>query len=301
MVTPAGAPSPCLPADHPRRSKSVMTNADDWHGGVGRNWAAEWRRTDRSFAALTPKLVGLALEPPATRIVDIGCGAGELSLALARLRPEAQVLGIDLSEALLDVARERGTGISNLSFAQADAALWNGGDSPPDLYVSRHGVMFFDDPPAAFAHLARVAAPGARLVFSCFRSAAENGWAADIARLLPPSVPSSVPSPAFPPGPFAFADPDHVRTCLAGWTDITFEPLDFSYVAGAGDAPVADALAYFQRIGPAAAAIRNLPRSARASFETKLAELVESRLAGGQVTFPAAAWLVTATVDQSQR
>ncbi|WP_408586490.1 class I SAM-dependent methyltransferase [Novosphingobium sp.] len=284
-----------------RRSKSVMTNAGDWQGGVGRNWAAEWRRTDRSFAALTPRLVGSALEQPGTRIVDIGCGAGELSLALARLRPDARVTGIDLSEALLDVARERGEAQSNLTFEQADASRWSSTDSPPDLYVSRHGVMFFDDPPAAFAHLARVAAPGARLVFSCFRSASENGWAADIARLLPPPQPQTAQPLGFPPGPFAFADPDRVRICLAGWMDITFEPLDFSYVAGAGDAPVADALAYFQRIGPAAAAIRNLPRTARASFEAKLAELVESRLAGGQVTFPAAAWLVTATVDPSGR
>lgn len=282
-----------------------MTNAGDWQGGVGRNWAAEWRRTDRSFSGLTPRLVGLGLEQPATRIVDIGCGAGELSLALARLRPETQVTGIDLSADLIDVARERGAGQANLSFQQADASTWSGGDSRPDLYVSRHGVMFFEDPPAAFAHLVRVAAPGARLVFSCFRSAAENGWAAEISRLLPPPPPAPPPSAAsataYPPGPFAFADPDHVRACLAGWTDVTFEPLDFSYVAGAGEAPVDDALAYFQRIGPAAAAIRSLPPSARASFQDKLKALVESRLAGGQVRFPAAAWLVTATVDQSER
>ncbi|NML93339.1 class I SAM-dependent methyltransferase [Novosphingobium olei] len=280
-----------------------MTSAGDWEGSVGTSWAAEWRRTDRSFAALTPRLLEATLAHPANRVLDIGCGAGEIALSLARARPQATVIGLDLSAPLLAVARSRGEGLGNLWFEQGDAARWVDTAGKPDLLVSRHGVMFFDDPAAAFAHLAAVAAPQARLVFTCFRSAAENAWAADIARLLPPAppVPTS-PSPAAfdpPPGPFAFADPERVRRALAGWRDIEFTPVDFTYVAGSGEAPVEDALAFFQRIGPAAAAIRNLPRTARASFEAKLDELVRSRLAGGQVIFPAAAWLVTATADHA--
>lgn len=281
-----------------------MTNAGDWSGGVGRNWAAEWPRTDRSFAALTPRLVEAVAQEPGRQVVDIGCGAGELSLAVAQARPEARVKGVDLSDDLLAVARTRAEGVGNVAFAKADASCWINPDGLPDLYISRHGVMFFDDPPAAFAHLARYAMPGARMVFSCFRSPAENGWAGDIARLLPPAPPA--PQPAFAPGPFAFADPAHVRRCLAGqngdgWKDVVLTPVDFSYVAGAGEAPVADALAFFRRIGPAASAIRTLPASARASFERKLEDLVQSRLSAGRITFPAAAWLVTATVDHTER
>ncbi|MFW1499249.1 SAM-dependent methyltransferase, partial [Vibrio parahaemolyticus] len=70
----------------------------------------------------------------------------------------------------------------------ADAAIWPGPGAPVDLYVSRHGVMFFADLPQAFAHLARLAAPGARFVFSCFRAAAQNVWASGLAALLPPSA-----------------------------------------------------------------------------------------------------------------
>lgn len=277
-----------------RLASLPMTDATEWQGGVGRNWAAEWERTDRSFAALTPHLLSAIAAEPGQRVVDIGCGAGEVAMAVAQARPAAQVIGVDISADLVAAARERSAGVPNLRFDLADAAQWTCPEGAPDLYVSRHGVMFFADPPATFAHLSRQAGPGARLVFSCFRSAADNAWAAQIAKLLPPAAPAA-PASAFAPGPFAFADPDHVRRCLAGWRDVTFTRLDFAYVAGSGSHPVVDALAFFSRIGPAARAIRTLPDSARASFERRLLELVQSHCVGGRVCFPAAAWLVTAT------
>ncbi|MBX9885466.1 MAG: methyltransferase domain-containing protein [Novosphingobium sp.] len=272
-----------------------MTGAQDWQGRVGQNWAEEWERTDRSFAALTPYLLEAIAAEPGTRVIDVGCGAGELSMAVAAARPDAQVTGVDISGELIEAAQSRAAGLANLSFTVADASAWQADGTAPDLYVSRHGVMFFTNPPATFAHLAARAAPGARMVFSCFRPAAENPWAMDIARLLPPGKPA--PAVDFPPGPFAFADPDHVRRCLRGWRDIQFQPLDFAYVAGSGTNPVADALSFFSRIGPAAAAIRILPDQARAAFERGLLELVQSRHVGGRVCFPGAAWLVTATAD----
>lgn len=272
-----------------------MTGAQEWQGRVGQNWAAEWERTDRSFAALTPHLLAAIAAEPGRRLIDIGCGAGELSIAVAAARPDAHVTGVDISEQLVEAARARAAGLATLSFTVADATSWRAEGAAPDLYVSRHGVMFFSDPPEAFAHLAAVAAPGARMVFSCFRPASENLWAAEIARLLPPGRPA--PAAAFPPGPFAFADPDHARRCMKGWRDVTFQPLDFAYVAGSGTNPVADALSFFSRIGPAAAAIRTLPDQARAAFERGLLELVQSRHVGGRVCFPAAAWLVSATAE----
>ena len=274
-----------------------MTGAEEWQGRVGQNWAAEWERTDRSFAALTPHLLAAIAAEPGKRVIDVGCGAGELSLAVATARPDAQVTGVDISEELVAAARGRRQGLGNVSFAVADASHWQADGAAPELYVSRHGVMFFSDPPNAFAHMSAVAAPRARMVFSCFRPASENLWAMDIARLLPPGRPA--PAIDFPPGPFAFADPDHARRCLKGWRDVTFQPLDFAYVAGSGTNPVADALSFFSRIGPAAAAIRTLPDQARAAFERGLLELVQSRCVGGRVCFPAAAWLVTATADNA--
>lgn len=271
-----------------------MTNAADWQGAVGRNWAAEWQRTDRSLAELNAALVGrvAARARPDARILDIGCGAGATSLALAERLPRAEIVGIDLSEPLAAAAAARNHEAC-VRFEVCDATRWSGGEWRPDMLVSRHGVMFFDDPVAAFAHLGEVAAPGVQLVFSCFQARSANEWAVDVPALLP--VPPA-PVPPYAPGPFAFAEPDHVRAILAraGWEDAVAEPVDFSFVAGAGENPVADAIAYFSRIGPAAPLIRNLEESERTVFFDRLSQLLCNRLANGTVSFHAAAWIWSA-------
>lgn len=274
-----------------------MTSAIDWQGTVGRSWAQEWQRTDTSFSELTPHLLAAIERQPGDRVVDVGCGAGEIAIAVAAARPGAEVIGVDISDDLVATASDRSE-LPNLSFLVADASSWRPRHQPADLYVSRHGVMFFSNPPAAFAHLAAVASPEARIVFSCFRKASENAWAAGIAKLLPEvSTAPAAKADAYAPGPFAFADPDHVRHCMAGWRDHAFEQVDFAYIAGAGSDPVAEAMALFRRIGPAAAALRTLPPNDAHSVEKGLLELVEAHVADGQVRFPAAAWLVTATSD----
>lgn len=271
-----------------------MTNAADWQGAVGRNWAAEWERTDRSFAELNAILVDriVARAQPRARILDIGCGAGATSLALAKRLPQADIVGIDLSEELAAAASARNDQ-ARVRFEVHDATRWSGRAWQPDMLVSRHGVMFFDDPVAAFTHFVGIAAPGAQLVFSCFQARSANEWAGEIPALLPGPP---APVPPYAPGPFAFADPDHVRALLgrAGWKDAEAEPVDFSYVAGAGEDPVADAMDFFSRIGPAAPLIRNLGEHEKTVFYDRLSQLLCNRLANGTVSFHAAAWIWSA-------
>lgn len=269
-----------------------MTQASDWQGGVGRAWAEEWQRTDRAFSGLTPILLAAIAAMPGDRILDIGCGAGELSLAVAQARPGAQVCGIDVSEDLIAAARSRSAACANVRFDVADAGRWSDPTFLPNLLVSRHGVMFFADPPAAFRHLAAAAAPGARLVFSCFRAQAENTWASAMAGLVP--APASPPDP-HAPGPFAFADPGHVRAVLTGWTDLAFTPHDFRYLVGQGADAQEQAVALFHRIGPAAAALRQASSADRPAIEAGLRQVVADHHRDGEVSFDAAAWIVTAT------
>jgi SAM-dependent methyltransferase len=265
----------------------------EWEAAVGKGWAREWARTDRSFASLTESLVARILEKGAAHsILDIGCGAGELSLRLTDAKPGARILGIDVSTDLIEAARARVPKGARCDFAVADAAAWQDGWFYPDMFVSRHGVMFFDDPVAAFANLGDAAAGGARMVFSCFRDRNANPWAVEIAALIPDLPPFDPVAP----GPFAFADSDRVRGILesAGWGDVEAEAVDFSYVAGAGDDPVADALEFFSVIGPAAPAIRALEGNARDAFLGELRAVAERHLSDGAVRFDAAAWIVTA-------
>jgi SAM-dependent methyltransferase len=208
-----------------------MTGGFDWTGRVGDVWAAEWRRTDRSFSDLSPRLDAaiLAAAPERGRALDIGCGAGGTAMALAAWRPNLAITGIDLSPALVAIARERAAGIANLDFRVADAQS-TGGETA-DLLFSRHGVMFFDDPAAGFAALRDAAVPGGRLVFSSFASREQNEWAV----ALDSAVGNPVPVPVgYAPGPFGLADADFTGGLLArsGWIDVVPELAEFSYVAG---------------------------------------------------------------------
>ena len=290
------APPGSVPASAAARISDgkPVTTGSEWTGRVGTAWADEWRRTDRSFGALTDQLLEVAEASSFSSALDIGCGAGEVSCRLAAAHPEASVRGVDISGELLAVARDRGAELANLVFSEADAAAWCApASNRPDLLVSRHGVMFFDDPVAAFTNLRRGAAPAARLAFSCFRRASENEWAAALAAIVPaPSAPADPEAP----GPFTFGDPARVERILgaAGWRDLDFERLDYTMVAGEGAQAVDEAVAYFQRIGPAARALSELPPAERADARARLRALVESRHAGDRVSLPSAAWIVTA-------
>jgi SAM-dependent methyltransferase len=266
----------------------------EWQGSAGETWAREWRRTDRSFTAVTEKLLRTTRSFSFDKVLDIGCGAGELSLAIARGRPHCQVIGVDVSPDLVKAARERGASHRNLSFELGDAARWSPpAGFAPELLVSRHGVMFFEDPPAAFANLADLAAVGAHILFSCFRSPAENPFFTEVARLLP--APSTPPPPGSP-GPFAFADKERVKQILTagGWTGVMIESFDFAMVTGAGDDPVADTVDYFSSIGPAAAIAREMSEPARLEFFDKIRNLARNHLSEGIVSLPAAGWIVVA-------
>ncbi|MDE0879003.1 MAG: class I SAM-dependent methyltransferase [Sphingomonas bacterium] len=270
-----------------------MTSARDWSGKVGEVWASEWRRTDRSFADLSRRLDAAILDaaPHQGVALDIGCGAGATSIALARLRPDIDIVGADIADELVAIARQRSGDMPNLRFVIGDLDRGMVDMAAPDLIVSRHGVMFFSDPTAAFARLLDTAAPGVRLVFSCFRDASDNPWASDLVAEVT-GVAASRPR-GYAPGPFGFADCDFVGGMLrgAGWRDAAAEAVDYRYVAGAGDDPVADAVDFFRRIGPIASVLREIPKEGRAAILDKLAAALHKRVEQGEVAFPASAWI----------
>lgn len=272
-----------------------MTSASEWQSVVGKSWAEMAHLTDRAFGGLMPKLLSRIAATPGHSIFDIGCGAGVLAIAVARARPDASVLGCDISPDLVDVARVRSDNVPNLRIIEGDASRLLP-PMAPDLLISRHGVMFFDNPVTAFAHLAQISRSGARLIFSSFRCQEDNLWASEIATVMANPYPSP-PPPYYVPGPFAFRDPAFVRQVLAsgGWTDINFEPVAFRYIAGRGNDPVSDAMAFFSRIGPMAAQLRTLDSDVREDLRHRLRGVIKRWHNGDEVTFPAAAWIVTAT------
>ena len=270
-----------------------MTGAFDWQGKVGNVWASESRRTDRSFTELTTRLHAsiIAVAPDTGRAVDIGCGAGETSHKLATAKPGLGVTGIDLSAGLLAIAESRAERTSNVTFVHDDAITGAANCAPVDLYVSRHGVMFFDDPLAAFTIFRTAASPNGQILFSCFRDWTLNGFAYEISKL----VDNVAPKPDSP-GPFAFADKHKVAKILAnsGWKNVEAEAVDFSYIAGEGDDSVGDAVSFMLRIGPASRAIADAAADDRPALIDGLHQICKDHLQGNRVLFPAAAWIWSA-------
>lgn len=275
-----------------------MTSALDWNGRVGDVWAAEWRRTDRSLAGVGAALNAAILDVASERglALDIGCGAGNTALALAVERPDLSVTGIDLSPALVEIARGRGEGIANLHFEVGDAQGL--GRRGADLIVSRHGVMFFADPVAGFAALRGAAVGGARLVFSCFAPRAENQWT-----MVVDAAVGNDPAPAagYAPGPYGLADPDFTGDVLrrAGWVDAAPQLAAFRYVAGAGPDPVEDALSFLSRIGSAARTLADATPERREVLRASLRDALTEHVRDGVVAFDGAAWIWTATAGES--
>ena len=268
-----------------------MTTALDWRSRVGTVWAEEWRNTDRAFAGLAPHL-GAAIHAAAPAgpfaALDIGCGAGATAAALAAARPDAHVTGADLSADLVAVAEARHRH-ANLAFRIGDALDTAAALAPLDLLVSRHGVMFFADPVAAFARLRGATRSGGRIVFSCFAAVADNPWATLV-------TPAAEGASDYVPGPFAFADPDRCAAILAaaGWVEATPTLVRFAYRVGEGDDPVADAMAFLTRIGPAASRVRDAAAADRPALLARLSTALAAQRNGRVVDFPAAAWVWTA-------
>lgn len=274
-----------------------MTEASEWSGRVGDVWAEEWRRTDRGLADLATHLDAAVRNRMGDRSIavgDVGCGAGATSISTARANPNARVIGMDLSSALIAIAVDRADGLANLSFVTGPVEGSIPTTGPFDLIVSRHGVMFFPDPVAGLAAIRSGAKRGATLIFTCFRAPSVNAWASEVSDAI--SDTSPVTALGYAPGPFAFADEAFVRATLqaAGWSNLTPQAVDFTYRAGEGENAVADAVDFFTRIGPAARALRAAPADQHATIIARLHHLCAKRFDGQFVDFPAAAWLWSA-------
>jgi SAM-dependent methyltransferase len=271
------------------------SNADAataWDGSTGDIWTDNADLFDAGVARyLKPFLDAAAIEPTA-HVLDVGCGNGLTTREAARLAPAGSATGVDLSTRMLDQARRRAAadGLANVSFVQADVQVADLGEARYDRVISRNGVMFFGDPVAAFANLARALKPGGRMVLQVWQPMSENPWftafrdAVAVGRELPMPPPDG-------PGPFALGDPDRVHALLTvaglGEPDLVGirEPMYYG-------PDVARAERYVQ--AALGGLLTELDDTARADAEAGLRATLEEHLGPGGVTYPSAMWIVTA-------
>lgn len=216
----------------PRSHTISASNAEQlraWDGDEGAYWAAHADHFDRAVAHHHQHLMGAAGIRSAERVLDVGCGTGQSTRDAARAATAGAALGVDLSAAMLAVARRRAReeGVSNARFQQADAQVHPFETEGVDVVISRTGAQFFGDLDAAFANIARALRPGGRLAIVSWRPLADNEWIRELSAAMAAGRDLPAP-PADAPGPFGLAEPARVRTVLAtaGFTDVDLEAFD---------------------------------------------------------------------------
>lgn len=269
---------------------------DYWNGNAGEKWVKHSNHLDGMLAPFASAVMEAAVISAGEQVLDVGCGAGALSLMAAdAVGANGAVTGVDVSAPMLGLARERAKGrAENTRFEDCDASTLQM-SVMADVMISRFGVMFFDDPIAAFRNLRSSITPTGRLAFACWQPMATNDWVrvpleVGIAHLNEaPEMP-----PAGTPGPFAFADPGYVETLLseAGWQNAALTPWVGKLIMP-GDAP-ADTAAFMMEIGPVARLLKAQDLDVapvQAELTERMGQMVTPE---GRVAMGAAAWIVTA-------
>jgi SAM-dependent methyltransferase len=293
---------------------SAMANATNaaqieyWNSRVGENWTRNQERLDRAFAVLSQVLVDKVSPPRDAKLIDVGCGCGDLALALAaRMGPGGHVLGIDISKPMLERARTRASALAGehagFAFIEADATE-HAFTADHDLLVSRFGVMFFADPVASFRNLRHALKPGGRFAFLCWAKLDLNPWIgvplAPLKEMFGPQPPADPTAP----GPFAFADKERVAAIFtqAGFVDVSATLVEGAVLLGRADATasgdqqaraVEDALELTMRTGPVAAFLRDADEGAKQEARRRLAAALLPFAVDGGVKLGGTCWLYT--------
>ena len=271
---------------------------EHWNSRVGEMWAAFQTEMDATIGPLGELAVAAASVQPGEHVLDIGCGCGDTTLALAdRVGAEGHVTGVDVSLPMLEHAGTRAAGRTNISFRNADVETHTFEPDTHDLVFSRFGVMFFKNPARAFTNLHHALKPGGRLAFLCWQPREANPFFMVPMRAARNHV--DVPPPVGPrePGPFAYAEEQYVRQFLgeAGFDAIEHTPHE-TLVRIAGTADFSAVQTYLMRIGPMAQALAETSDETRQRVKEDLAGILQTYYRGDGVYLRTRTWVVTARI-----
>ena len=268
-----------------------------WNGGESVHYVSHAERYDRQLAPFTDALIEHAQISEGETVLDVGCGCGVTTLDAA-LRAHA-VQGVDISHPLIEVARDRAraAGVANAGFVIADAQTHQFADGEFDVIISQFGLMFFDDPEAAFNNLRRALVPGGRIVFVCWQELDANEWLTVVGDTVAPHAElPELGGLSGGPGMFALKHPEEVVSLLAGvgFNDVSVEPVTPSLLL-AGGASAQESLDFLLGMGMVRGLLGRLSDQQRNAAVGELGAALEQRYeAGVGVRLGGAGWLVSA-------
>jgi SAM-dependent methyltransferase len=283
------------------RDVETITNQEQiryWNEQGGPRWVQLQEKLDAQIGPLGLVALQRVATQSGERVMDVGCGCGQTSLQLAeRVGPDGFVLAIDISEPMLNRAREQKQtlGVTNIEFCTADAQTYPFERERFDVIFSRFGVMFFEDPTAAFRNLRTALRRNGRLTFLCWQALDKNDWARVPLKAALQHVPPPAPPAPGAPGPFAFADPERVRQILtdAGFTAVRCEPYEAELNLG-GATTVDEAAKFSLEVGPVARLMADADAAARLRVAQAVREALVPYASAKGVRVPGAVWIVQA-------
>jgi ubiquinone/menaquinone biosynthesis C-methylase UbiE len=269
--------------------------SEDWNGATGRRWLDWHEAVDRQIAPFGFRAMERADIQPGQHVLDVGCGCGETTVELARrVGASGSVTGVDISQLLIDTARQASnrSNFSNVRFEVADAQTFAFPPHSVDFVFSRFGVMFFDDPEAAFANFRKALRCGGRLSFVCWPAPQDHKF-----MTIPMAAARrhiTLPQPGDPeaPGPFAFADSGRVKRILsgAGFSEIQIDRV----IEKVGGGTLDETARMLMELGPLSRVLDDVDATIRHAIFEDTRSSLEGFESSGRVLIDAAAWLVTA-------
>jgi SAM-dependent methyltransferase len=269
--------------------------AQYWNGPEADHWLVHEHRYERMLAPFTRIVLSAAAVARTDRVLDIGCGTGSTTCTAARDAADGQALGVDISRPLLQRAEQRARqgGLTNVGFEHGDAQTYRLASGGFDVAISRFGVMFFNDPTAAFANIARGLRPGGLLVFVCWQSLVDNEWVTVFASAAARHIPLPPLNEPGSPGPFSLSDQHHLAAVLdaAGLVEVAVEPVVQPLWLGRD---VADTVDFFTESGIGQTLLRDLDPATSTRVRAAVRAALEDHLTSDGVRLSSRAWLVSA-------
>ena len=271
--------------------------AEAWNGGESVHYVDHADRYDRQLAPFTDALFDAVELGPGFSVLDVGCGTGE---AVLRAAPRVRrAVGLDISAPLVEVATRRAgaASLANVEFLVADAQTHALAEGEFDVVVSQFGLMFFDDPVAAFANLRRSLAPGGQLAFVTWQGLAANEWVMTLGRAVERQVPlPDLGGRAGGPGMFALKDGAEIVALLeeVGFAAVGVEAVSPTLLIGGGGT-LEESVDFLLGMGIARGLLGMVgPEGRDEAVEAVRESLAERYEPGVGVRLDAAGWLVTA-------